>query len=250
MGTPKAEKHGWSPLTLHFRQRYTRGHRYLDNCGAFILDCEDILELIPSEIKVSGATMEKPERCLTVTVDSTELKVIQENPPADGAEFSEVCAKLSRLVQKHFPPALVYSNGFAWRDCRGFQTEAEVKAASLRFSDPLQAEHAKKIGMVASHTHVHHVFALGSKELTMQIAPITFGSTTVQRQNPSLGASVHERKIVERRNRRAEAVQQPPPYALSLYTDLVEQDPPVGSEQELMVDMLGYRNSLREEFAI
>ncbi len=125
-----------------------------------------------------------------------------------------------------------------------------MKAASLRFSDPRQAERAKAIGMVPSHAHMHEIFVLGSKELTVQVAPLTFSSTTVQRQNPSLGASDHERKIVERRNQRADKVREPPPYGLSLYTDLVEHDPPMGSEQELLSKMLDYRDTLRKEFSL
>jgi hypothetical protein len=239
----------WLPLAIHFRQRYEQGYLYLDNCGAFLLDCENTLGLVSAEVKVTGAKLEKPEMGVSVTVDTSEVKAAQENPEDGGAEFAELCAELGELVQKHFPPALVHSNGFAWRCFRPFHSPDSVKEASLAFGGTVQADLGKVIGMVPSHANTFQVFVSGSRELTVQLAPITFEKVTVQRQTAPLGASEREKRLVDRHNLRADRISSPPPYGLSLSVDLVEKDPPVKSIPDHFAELGRYRELVMKEFS-
>jgi hypothetical protein len=52
----------WKTLSLHFKQTYDGGYRYLDKCGEFMLAAAEALNVIPGDIKPSGAKMEIPEK--------------------------------------------------------------------------------------------------------------------------------------------------------------------------------------------
>lgn len=104
---------GWKPFSLHFKQVYDGGYRYLDRCGELMLAAEDQLLLMPEDVSPSGCKMTLPETGISVTVGTSELAVAQEFAKDDGGEFLDLCEALERLVLEMFTPRHVESNGFA-----------------------------------------------------------------------------------------------------------------------------------------
>lgn len=94
----------WQSFSLHFRQHYEGGYRYLDKCGEFMLTAVEDCNFIAGEIKPTGAKIEMPERSLVATVDTQELTVRQDLPDDKDDFFFHRCEELVALVQTHFKP--------------------------------------------------------------------------------------------------------------------------------------------------
>jgi hypothetical protein len=73
----------WQPLNLHFRQIFDGGYRYLDRTGDFMVAAESEHDLVPGEIQVTGAKLEKPEDSISIAVNSKEIRA-QQDFPSDG----------------------------------------------------------------------------------------------------------------------------------------------------------------------
>jgi len=82
----------WQTLSLHFKQTYEGGYRYLDKCGEFMIAASDKLKFIPGDAKPTGAKMEIPEYGVNMACDANSLAVSQELPPEDDEFFVGVCS--------------------------------------------------------------------------------------------------------------------------------------------------------------
>src|SRR6266699_6393123 len=105
----------WQTLSLHFKQTYEGGYRYLDKCGEFMLAATDKMNVIPGEPKPTGAKLEIPEEGVNITCDSSNLAIAQELPIGDQSYFINLCVDFAELVATHFQPREIISNGFAWK---------------------------------------------------------------------------------------------------------------------------------------
>lgn len=237
----------WKPLTLHFRQRYDGGYRYLDRCGAFILAAEDALAMIPSDTQLSGTKLELPEIGVSATVDVKELRVVQEVPGDGDPEFLSICCSLATLVGEHFGPSVIQSNGFARRSYWAMASGEAAMEGSLRFGGERQTDLSRAVGMVPSHMQLYQAFTSGSRELIVQVAPITFEKVTVQRQNPPLRSSARQRNTASRYNRKADRVGTTPSHAVTLNVDVVEYEPPPGKLSEHFAELMRCDEILRRE---
>jgi hypothetical protein len=236
----------WQPFSLHFKQMYAGGYRYLDRAGELMLRAENELDLMPDEAKPTGARMALPEEGLAVVIDSAQLVVSQEIVKDEGEVFRRTCSGLSALVAEIFAPRRIQSNGFA---SKSFWPAASVERArqmSLRFAEPSVAETGKGLGMVPCEAILDQRFASGSYELHVRLLPVTFESVRLQRVHAGARASTEALRRVERMQKKAERVGTIEPHALMLDVDLVEFDPPPDSLEAHFAELRKRERHLQE----
>jgi len=207
------------------------------------------LDLIPGEIQVVGAKLEKPEIGIKAAIDSNELSVVQELP-GDGKDFFGVCEGLSALAIELFEPQGVGSNGFAYKAYWPFTSPEAALKGSLSIGDKYQTELEKAFGMVASHKQLDYHFAAGSYELTVNIQPVTFERVAVVRLNPDFRASPQRRKWIERLNKRADRVKAGVGHGLMLFLDVIEYEPPESPLSKHFDQLLKARASANDIFRV
>lgn len=141
----------WKPFSLHFKQVYDGGHRYLDRCGQLMLLVEERLRLMPEDVNPSGCKMMLPESGISVALGSSELTVMQEFYTDEGKEFIRLCQVMADLVHELFEPRHVESNGFASKTHWAFGSSDAALAASLKMGKGLPADLARDVDMPARH---------------------------------------------------------------------------------------------------
>jgi hypothetical protein len=218
----------WKPLSLHFRQTYEGGYRYLDKCGEFMVQAAQRLNFVPGDIKPTGAKMEIPEKGLTATCDSNDLTLFQEIPDEDYSYFVNLCKKTANLALEQFQPVSILKNGFALKEYWAFSQFKEMFAASLNLNGDYQNEIGKAIGMVPDHKKLDFMFSSGSKELHVVVQPVTFEKILMSKHNVGAQIGKDAKSRIERRNEFAERVNKSftPSHALVLELDLMENNPP------------------------
>src|SRR4051812_16046064 len=195
----------WQPFSLHFKQVYEDGFRYLDKCGEFMIHAVDDMGFLPGETQVTGAKVEKPELGIKAAVDSADLTVSQEQPEG-GEEFFAACEGLSALAIELFAPKAIWSNGFAYKTYWAFSSPEAALKASLALVENSQEELAKSFGMVPSHKHLDYFFAAGSSELQVNLQPVTFERVAVAHYNAEFRSSPRRKQQVARLNQRADRI--------------------------------------------
>ena len=241
----------WQTLSLHFRQTYDGGYRYLDKCGEFMLAASERLNLVPGEAKPTGAKMELPEQGVHVDCDSVfiALSVVYELPTPDGAFFINLCSGLAELVTEHFRPKGVAKNGFCIKSYWNISNVEDMLAATLGLGGDYHKELGKVLGLPPWHKRLDYTFSAGSKDLHLLLHPATFERFNLTKQTPGLLASKHEKSLVDRRNVFAERLVGIGPHALLLEVDLVENEPPTAVGLDRHFNELGqYNESLRKTF--
>jgi len=218
----------WEPFSIHFKQVYDGGHRYLDRCGELMFRAEERLKLMPEEVKPSGCKMSLPESGFTVLMDSSELAVVQEFQRDDGTEFVNLCQTLADMVAELFQPRHVESNGFASKSYWAFGTSDGAMVASLKLGKGLPAELARTVDMPARQENIDCHFESGSMDLHVQVHPVTFQSMTVQRYTPAPRATGAHKRRLERLNRKADRLNTTLQQGLLMDVDLIEFNPPAG----------------------
>jgi hypothetical protein len=216
----------WQPFSLHFKQSYDGGHRYLDRCGEFMVIAEETLNLMPDDAKPTGCKMSLPESGLAVVLDSAELAVTQEFYRDDGVEFLDLCQSLADLVREMFRPRHVESNGFASKAYCAFPTPEGAMAASLQIGSVLPADLSRVVDMPARQGNIDYYFEAGSLDLHLQIHPVTFQSMTVQRFTPPPKSTERQKRRYERLNKKADRLDSSLRHGLVMELDLIEFNPP------------------------
>ena len=219
----------WTPFSLHYRERYELGFRYLDRCGEFMVQATEKLDLIPSEAKPTGAQLELPEHGIKIAVDSNELIASQEQ--ADGADeiFVNTCESLSAFVREYFSPKRVTSKWCGMKKYWGFGSPEAALRASLQTGTNAQDELARKFNMPPAHKRLDYSFASGSFEFHIVLEPVTFERVAIARLNAGFRATPEEKRRVERVNQKAEkaeAGRSRNGHAIMMDMNLVESDPP------------------------
>ncbi len=217
----------WQPFSLHFKQIYAGGARYLDRCGELMVAAEEKLDLMPDEAKPIGCKMSLPEESLNVILDSVALAVVQEFHKDDGALFINVCQALADLVQELFRPRNVESNGFASKDVWAFSTAAKAAEATLRLGDELPTSLSRVVEMPASEGSFNYHFQAGSMDLNTKIHPATLETVTLQRHTSPPRATASQRRRAERLNRRSDRTDTSVQHVVMMELDLIEFDPPM-----------------------
>lgn len=238
----------WKPYSLHFKQNYEGGYRYLDKCGEFMLQAEKSSGFIPVETKPTGARMQVPEQGILASVDSQELTLIQEQPTDDGKLFLKVSMTLAGLVTSCFAPTVVVRNGFASKLCHSMKSPDAALKASLGFGVEHQNVLSKTVGMAASHKNIDYTFSAGSFELHVLLRPVTFEQVAIQKWNPGFRASATQRQNIARLNQRTERMSKDFGYALMLELDLMEFDPPENSLEKHFKELKTKEAALKDAF--
>jgi hypothetical protein len=234
----------WKTLSLHFRQTYQGGYRYLDRCGEFMLAAEEKMDFIAGEAKPIGAKMEIPEQGLNLTCDANFLTLTQELPTVDNNFFVNVCKGSAQLALEYFKPKSILKNGFAIKEYWPFSTVQELLAASLKLGEGYQNEIGKVVGMVPEQKKLDFTFVSGSKEFHLVVQPVTFDHNRLTKQNAGSQINRVEKNRIDRRNKFADRINQDfvVSHALILELDLMENDPPADVSLEKHFEELKQKN--------
>jgi len=218
----------WVPYSLHFKQVYADGYRYLDRCGELILAAKEY-EFMPGEVNLTGGQLTIPERLIQANVGPHELTMKQDLPPAgDYAVFLAKSEALAGLATKLFGPLDVQSNGFAIQFYWPVKSAEEALQKSLRFRDALQDRWAKELDMISSGARLDFNFQSGNLALHVVVQAVTFENVTVQQHNVSFSATREQKTRVQRLQNSKRDFPQDIAHALLMNVDLRENDPPTG----------------------
>jgi len=239
----------WRPFSLHFKQVYDGGYRYLDRCGDFMIAAERELSLMSEDAKPTGAKLALPEKGVGVTLDSTELTVVQELHHDRGVEFIEICSGLVRLVEEFFQPSTVESNGFASKTFQPMPSSDAALEASLKSGSGLAADLAKLVNMPARQDAVDCHFAAGNSDLHLRVRAVTFNSITVQRYAAGPRATAAQRRRIERLNQKAERLDRALSHAVMMEVDLIEFQPPPKPLEEHFLRVMDTEKKLQKRFS-
>lgn len=242
----------WQTLSLHFRQKYDGGFRYLDKCGEFMLAAVEEMDFLPTETKPTGAQLEIPEHGLKASVDTFELVATQELPQEDEV-FLKTCIGLAGLTDKCFQPTGVIQNGFAGIFYWPIPNVDSLLAASLKFNSDAPIAVGKKLGMVPEHQRLDFNLTSGSVDLHVVLQPVTFENVSIKRQTAKFKSPQTFQRRAERSNKGADRFNVPLSHALMLEVDVTEADPPEdmrSSLQQLFLQMTDYADTLQKEFSV
>ena len=241
----------WETLSVHFKQTYEGGYRYLDRCGEFMIAAEERMQFIPGDIKPTGAKLEIPEHGVNATCDANIMAASQELSVGDGSYFLGICKGLTQLSAELFQPKSIVKNGFAWKSYWPFSNVRDMLANSLKFGGEFEMILGKMIGMIPDHKKLDYMFNSGSKELHLMVQPVTFEKVNVTKQTPGFRANRTEKGRIDRLNRFAQNVTGGLSHALLLEVDLMENDPPVAASLDGHFSELKQKNEiLRKHFQL
>jgi CO/xanthine dehydrogenase Mo-binding subunit len=194
-----------------------------------MVHASETLDLIPSEAKPTGATLELPEHGIKIAVDSNELIASQEQAEGTDEIFIDMCEAVRALVHEHFSPKRVSSTWCGMKKYWGFGSPQAALKASLQTGTNAQDELARKFNMPPSHKRLDYSFASGSFEFHVVLEPVTFERVAIARLNAGFRATPEEKRRVERLNQKAqkaEAGKSRSGHAIMMDMNLVESDPP------------------------
>ena len=241
----------WRLLTLMFRHRYEGGYRYLDACGAFILDAERQLDVVPVDMKPAGAKLELPEKGILVSVDTMELRITQETfIENDTSCFEKVCRVLVKLVEARFQPSFISSNTIARRSYvpKGTSNDAWSASLSMDKGGKMQGELGRALGVIPLFKDFSWGFSSGNRDVTVQVAPITFEKVKFQHQVAGHRETDRQKAIIHRRNHMMDNRPQIPEHGLSLNVEMAEYDPPLESFDAHFRELTRYDELVKQEF--
>jgi len=192
----------------------------------------DAYDVMPGEIKPTGANLAVPEKGIRAGVDSNHLEVNQESP-IDAEHFLKVSAGLAELAQKHFGPIRVETSLFQGKMLVPINTEAAAEAAMLTAKGAGGISFGKDLDMTLRSHHWNTTFESGSQRLQIALYPVAFETVRIQRYNPVLGATPSQVQRAKRLTAGAERVPKYAPYAILLEVTMIERDPALSTEAKL-----------------
>lgn len=239
----------WQPYTLRFHQEFPDGYRYLDKAGEFMLAAVDAHDVLPGEIKPTGAQLTLPEKGIRATIDTAMLEVTQEMP-IEEQSFFDLCVGLGSLAQKHFGPLRLERNLFELKLLVPMSTDTQAEQAMLKLRGDECESLSKKFDMVPQSRRLDTTFKSGSQRLTVTVYPIAFEAVRVHRHNPTIAATVSQSRRARRLTASADRMPSYAPYAVFLEVTLVEQEPPSASEEKLFKLLLDKANLARQLYTL
>lgn len=237
----------WSDFHRRYQLRFEGGYRYLDCCGAFMLDAEETLDLLPSEEpKPTGARMEKPEQGVVVTLDASQLNIVEELSGQGDDVFLPMAVKVGELAVRHIEPRLVFNRMFRASSFLPTKTLEQALRYTVEVDRTHQSNWAEMIGMSASHKRIDYAFSSGSLDVNVVLSATTFEAVTLKRSAAGLRASEKQKRRAERFNIRAEKLQVPANHVVMLDVGITEFDPPAGGERALFEQLRRIDNLVKE----
>ena len=241
----------WEPFSLHFRQILDGGYRYLDKTGEFMIVAENEFNLVPAEIQVTGAKLEKPEDSISISVDTRQITLAQNFPADHGEIFLETTKLIVGLVEKFFSPIGTLSNGFQSNSYWPVGNAEKALAASVNIGGAFHSDLGKSIGMVPIENDVNCLFQSGSKELRVHIQPVAIERTPMRRQTSALRDTKQQKARIARINQRADRLPTIPEQGIMMALDLQEKEPPrQGDLQAHFLELLAQEVKLKDIIAI
>ena len=224
----------WSDFLRRYQLKFEGGYRYLDCCGAFMVEAEERLDLLPSETpKPTGARMEKPEHGVVVSLDASQLNVVEEMSGRGDEAFLTLALMVGELALRHVEPRAIASRIFRVSSFLPMETLEQAMRYTVEVDKQHQSEWAGKIGMSPSHKKIDYAFSSGSLDVNVVLSVTTFEAVTVQHLATGVRASERQKKRAERFNVRAEKLQVPAHHVVMLEVGITEFDPPADGAETL-----------------
>jgi hypothetical protein len=239
----------WQDLNLHFKLRYDSGYRYLDRCGELMLMLEQEYDFVPTETIPSGAKLELPEHRIFIELDTTELRIRQENPSDKGDALVKYSEILSQKILEFFEPALPTSSGFASKSYRLLNSEKETYEASIYVDGEIHRKIADELCLSPYNQELHHVFHSGSYELQFNLKSVALNTPQRMTHTPGFNPSERSKKIVDRKNAALEGLVKPfSGYGILLELDLREYQPTTKDFSNHFKLLMGYQDKLQTRY--
>ncbi|HEY5741609.1 MAG TPA: hypothetical protein VIS99_03630 [Terrimicrobiaceae bacterium] len=217
----------WVDFSRRYHLKLEGGYRYLDSCGAFMIEAEESLDLIPSEdTKPTGARMEKPEQGVIVTLDASQINVQEEMSGSGDEAFVSLALTVGDLALRHVEPRSVAARTFRLSSFLPADTVEQAMSYTVEVNKARLTEWADRIGMSPSHQKLDYVFSSGSLDVNVVLSVTTFENITVQRLATRPRASKWQQKRAERFNLRADNLHVPAHHVVMLEVGISEFDPP------------------------
>lgn len=223
----------WQLYSLSYRQVFADGYRYLDNCGAFMIDACEGFDLLPTEAKPTGAQLILPEKGLRANIDMTGLEIFQEMPISESGTFLKICKGLAGLAATAFSPVRVEASTFEMRFLVPMSTAKDAENAMLKLPGESPDPLARAFDMVPYGRQLNTTLVSGSLRLVVAVHPVAFESVRVNRHNPTLAATPTQVKRAKRLTAQADRVPQYAPFGVFLEVLLTELEPPLANEEKL-----------------
>jgi len=209
---------------------------YFDNCGKLMTVAEDEFGILPLEAKPSGAKMTVPDRGIQIFLDTTELRVSQDQPRDDGLAFKEICSIMAKLVAIHIAPKLVENTGLLRRHFWQLGSLEKSFARTLTIMEEKESPLADVVQMPSLFKVTQRSFQSGSYDFHFKIEPVNFEQLVRQKFTISHGSTSTQKKRIEGLNKYNEDLNVDLDYGLMLDADLIEHNPA--------------KNSLEKHFAL
>lgn len=237
----------WTHFTRRYVLQFEGGYRYLDRCGEFMIQAEETLDLLPAEdVKPTGARLEKPEDGVTVTLDSSQLSVVQEFGDEMGESFIALCEPLTALASRHIEPRAVRSRAVRLLSFLPMGSLEEAMRFVLKIGSEHQTELGRALQMTPSHKKIDYVFTSGNLDVNVVLSATTFESVIVRRLAAGPRASERQKKRVDRVNLAADRLQLPAKHVAMLEVGATEFDPPSGDLPQFFARLKKLEDSVKK----
>lgn len=199
-----------------------------------MVEAEESFDLSPSEdSKPTGARMEKPEQGVVVTLDASQISVIEEMSGEEEQKFLKLAVGVGALAVARVQPRGLPSRMFRLASFLPVGSLDQAMRYTVEVNNQHQAELGSKIGMTPSHKKIDYIFSSGSLDVSVVLSATTFESVTVKRVASGIRASEWQKKRAERLNIRADKLQVPSQHAVMLEVGITEYDPPTEGAEAL-----------------
>ena len=218
----------WLTDSLYFNLNYYGGHRYLDNCGEFMVRAQEQLGFVAKEARPTGATMNQPETAATIELNSGSLSMSFPCFELDWDYFKTTSNEVAKIADELVNPVGVDSRGCCANLYRKVQSEQDAYDLSLKIGGlgewkPM----ADALGLSFLQQSRMMSFVSGSYDLRVEIKPVAFSVPNKRTSNYGFRPTDKRREIVDKSNELAlkERALHGAGYAVLLEIDLIEQTP-------------------------
>jgi hypothetical protein len=227
---------GFQEWQLLFQQVYDGAYRYYDRCGEFMSLLRSKFGFMPLNITPNTCDMDEPGEALRIQANAEGLIIITSNPQKRKS-FLEVIDFACTQATEMFEPFRVHQNRMNVSSYHKTLTQEESFEMSLRQLPESVTDLAQALEMVPLSQNFAFTFSSGSRVLTFTLQPVVTNITAAQRQLAQFGAAKSVIEHLAKRENLAKEIQ-PPSYGFGFDTSLIENEPPVKTNSEDMLDFL------------
>lgn len=221
---------------LVFQQIYDGAYRYYDRCGDFMSLLRSKFGFMPLSVTPNTCDMDEPGEALRIQANAESLIVTTSNAEKRSS-FLKVIDFACTHATEMFEPFRVHQNRMSVSSYHKTLTQEESFEMSLKHLPGSITDLAQALEMVPLSQNFAFTFSSGSRVLSFTLQPVVTNITTAQRQLAQFGAA---KSVIEHWAKRENLAKQlaPPSYGFGFDTNLIENEPPVQTNSQEMLDFL------------